>query len=158
MIPMLINMSNGVLVNVLDIMNKRLSRSFFLLITTIGNIILTIWWIQTWGMLGAAVATGICTLIGQDLLLNIYYNKVIKIRILYLFKETFRGILPSLVLATVLGFLSINWITNQYLQFVVGGMVFGLVMGVSMIAFGANSYEKQKILVLRNKYISRSHH
>lgn len=158
MIPMLINMSNGVLVNVLDIMNKRLSRSFFLLITTIGNIILTIWWIQTWGMLGAAVATGICTLIGQDLLLNIYYNKVIKIRILYLFKETFRGILPSLVLATVLGFLSINWITNQYLQFVVGGMVFGLVMGVSMIAFGANSYEKQKILVLKNKYISRSHH
>ena len=158
MIPMLINMSNGVLVNVLDIMNKRLSRSFFLLITTIGNIILTIWWIQTWGMLGAAVATGICTLIGQDLLLNIYYNNVIKIRILYLFKETFRGILPSLVLATVLGFLSINWITNQYLQFVVGGMVFGLVMGVSMIAFGANSYEKQKILVLRNKYISRSHH
>lgn len=158
MIPMLINMSNGVLVNVLDIMNKRLSRSFFLLITTIGNIILTIWWIQTWGMLGAAVATGICTLIGQDLLLNIYYNKVIKIRILYLFKETFRGILPSLILAAVLGFLSINWITNQYLQFVVGGMVFGLVMGVSMIAFGANSYEKQKILVLRNKYISRSHH
>ena len=147
MIPMLINMSNGVLVNVLDIMNKRLSRSFFLLITTIGNIILTIWWIQTWGMLGAAVATGICTLIGQDLLLNIYYNKVIKIRILYLFKETFRGILPSLVLATVLGFLSINWITNQYLQFVVGGMVFGLVMGVSMIAFGANSYEKQRILM-----------
>lgn len=153
MIPMLINMSNGVLVNVLDIMNKRLSRSFFLLITTIGNIILTIWWIQTWGMLGAAVATGICTLIGQDLLLNIYYNKVIKIRILYLFKETFRGILPSLVLATVLGFLSINWITNKYIQFIMGGIVFVLVMTISMIVFGANSYEKQKILALRNRYI-----
>lgn len=153
MIPMLINMSNGVLVNVLDIMNKRLSRSFFLLITTIGNIILTIWWIQTWGMLGAAVATGICTLIGQDLLLNIYYNKVIKIRILYLFKETFRGILPSLVLATVLGFLSINWITNKYIQFIMGGIVFVLVMAISMIVFGANSYEKQKILALRNRYI-----
>ena len=153
MIPMLINMSNGVLVNVLDIMNKRLSRSFFLLITTIGNIILTIWWIQTWGMLGAAVATGICTLIGQDLLLNIYYNKVIKIRILYLFKETFRGILPSLVLATVLGFLSINWITNKYIQFIMGGIVFVLVMAISMIVFGANSYEKQKILALRNRDI-----
>ena len=144
MIPMLINMSNGVLVNVLDIMNKRLSRSFFLLITTIANIILTIWWIQTWGMIGAAVATGICTLIGQDLLLNIYYSKVIKIRILYLFKETFRGILPSLVLATAFGFLSIHWITNQYIQFIVGGIIFLTVMAVSMITFGANIYEKQQ--------------
>lgn len=155
MIPMLINMSNGVLVNVLDIMNKRLSRSLFLLITTIGNIILTVWWIQDWGMIGAAVATGICTLIGQDLLLNIYYNKVIKIRILYLFKETFRGILPSLILATALGFLSINWITNQYLQLIAGGIVFVFVMVINMLIYGANSYEKGKILALINRYINR---
>ena len=151
MIPMLINMSNGVLVNVLDIMNKRLSRSIFLFITTVGNIILTIWWVQTWGMIGAAIATGICTLIGQDLLMNIYYNKVIKIRILYLFKETFRGILPSLVLAAALGVLSIYWIKNQYLQFVVGGVVFCLVMGISMIVFGTNEYERQRILLFKSK-------
>ena len=70
-----------------------------------------------------------------------------------MFKETFRGILPSLVLATVLGFLSINWITNKYIQFIMGGIVFVLVMAISMIVFGANSYEKQKILALRNRYI-----
>ena len=142
---MLINMSNGVLVNVLDVMNKRLGRSLFLLITTFGNILLTVWWIQTWGMIGAAVATAISTLIGQDILLNIYYYKVVNIRIVYLFKETFRGILPSLILATIFGFLSINWIANQYLQFVVGGIMFCLVMGINMFIFGANSYEKEKI-------------
>lgn len=153
--PMLINMSNGVLVNVLDVMNKRMSRSFFLLITTIGNIVLTIWWIKTWGMVGAAVATAICTLIGQDIFMNIYYDKVIKIRIMYLFKETFKGILPSLIISTVFGLISIIWIKNQYVQFVVGGIVFCLIMVVSMIKFGANSYEKQRILELKNKCINK---
>lgn len=151
MIPMLINMSNGVLVDVLDVMNKRLSRSIFLIITTIGNIILTIWWIQSWGMIGAAVATAICTFIGQDILLNIYYSKVIKIKVLYLFKETYKGILPSLVVATVIGFLSIHWISNEYIQFIIGGIVFCIIMLSCMVVVGANSYEKTRLLALKNK-------
>lgn len=151
MIPMLINMSNGVLVDVLDVMNKRLSRSLFLLITTIGNIILTVWWIQSWGMIGAAVATAICTFIGQDILLNIYYGKVIKIKVLYLFKETYKGILTSLVVATVLGCLSIHWISNEYIQFIVGGIIFCVTVLVCMVTYGANSYEKQRLEDLKNK-------
>lgn len=153
--PMLINMSNGVLVNVLDVMNKRMSRSLFLLITTVGNIVLTIWWIKTWGMVGAAVATAICTLIGQDLFMNIYYSKVIKIRIMYLFMETFKGILPSLVLSSILGLISIIWIKNKYIQFAVGGMVFCLIMVVCMINFGSNQYEKQQITKLKKKFINK---
>lgn len=151
MVPMLINMSNGVLVDVLDVMNKRLSRSIFLIITTIGNIILTVWWIQSWGMIGAAVATAICTFIGQDILLNIYYSKAIKIKVIYLFKETYKGILPSLVVATVIGYLSIHWIANEYIQFVIGGVVFCTIMLSCMVTFGANSYERQKLLALKIK-------
>lgn len=152
MVPMLINMSNGVLVNVLDIMNKRISRSLFLLITTLGNIILTIWWIKTWGMVGAAVATGICTFVGQDILMNIYYDKVIKINIIYLFRETFRGILPCLITASIISFLSIRWVANQYIQLFLGGLVFCVAMGILMLFFGANDVEKEKIVRLKNKF------
>lgn len=149
--PMLINMSNGVLVNVLDIMNKRMSRSIFLLVTTIGNIILTIWWIKSWGMVGAAVATAICTLVGQDLLMNIYYNNVIKIKILYLFGRTFRGILPCLLISTVVGMLAINWISSEYVQFILGAVLFCLTMVFGMMLFGANEIEKSKMKMIIKK-------
>lgn len=151
MVPMLINMSNGVLVDVLDVMNKRLSRSLFLLITTIGNIILTVYWIQSKGMIGAAAATALCTFIGQDVLLNIYYSKAIKIRIFYLFRETYRGILESLIVATVVGSLSCHFISNEYVQFIVGGIVFCLVMLICMVMFGANSFERYRLLAWKNR-------
>ena len=79
MIPMFINMSNGVIINVLDVMNKRLSRSFILLFTTAANIIMTIFFIDSWGMVGAAIATAIATVIGQIVIMNIYYKKKIGI-------------------------------------------------------------------------------
>lgn len=144
--PMLINMSNGVLVNVLDIMNKRMSRSLFLMLTTVVNIGLTVWWIQTWGMVGAAVATAISTLIGQDLLMNIYYDKIIKIRVLYLFRQTFRGVLPCLAASAAASFLLSFWIPNIYVKFVVGAVVFCGVMLAGMLTFGANENEKKLFL------------
>lgn len=52
MAPMLINMSNGVLINVLDAMDKRMFRSLALTITTIANIVLTVFWIDWLGMVG----------------------------------------------------------------------------------------------------------
>ena len=151
MVPMLINMSNGVLVNVLDILNKRIIRSLFLLITTLGNIILTVLWIKSWGMVGAAVATAICTFIGQDILLNIYYDRVINIKIGYLFRETMRGILFCLVTASIISYLAICRVSSQYVQFFLGGIVFCIAMITQMLGFGANEEEKKMIIALKNK-------
>ena len=81
MIPEFFNTINGVLINVLNYLNKRIIRSCALIITTISNIILTIFLIDIWGMFGAAVATCVCTIIGQVIIMNIYYMKNLKINI-----------------------------------------------------------------------------
>ena len=54
MVPMFVNMSNGIIVNVLDVLRKRHIRSICLEIAAVGNFLLTIWWIKYWGMIGAA--------------------------------------------------------------------------------------------------------
>ena len=155
MTAMIINMSNGVIVNVLDVLNKRIVRSVILLFTTIANILLTVFWIKSWGMVGAAAATGICTLIGQDIIMNIYYDKVIRIHVIYLFKKTFKGILPSLLLATVLGRLSIYLVPNSHVQLMLGGFVFCVIVMFCMTIFGANDFEKQKLESIKNKIIKK---
>lgn len=154
MIPMLVNMSNGIIVNVLDIMNKRLTRSLLLGVTTILNITLTVWWIKSWGIIGAAVATAISTILGQILLMNVYYIKVIKINTIILFKETFKGILPSFVFAMLVSRTMLMMFSFELLQFVIGGIVFVTLFVFCMYLFGANELEKNCIRKFLKKQIN----
>ena len=145
MAPMFINMSNGILVNVLDVYRKRHVRSVALLITTVSNIFLTVWWIDIWGMKGAALATALCTLMGQILIMNIYYQKVIKIKVLYLFAQAYKGILIWFVLACVVAVGTSFLIKNTIVSFFCGGVIFCVVSACGMLLFGLNSTEKEML-------------
>lgn len=143
-IPMFMNMFNAVVVNVIDVLRKRHVRSLILMITTTLNIILTIVGIQKIGMLGAALATGI-SLIGQTVLLNIYYQKKIGLSIRLLISESFKGILFCLLTASISAFLIQLILDNIYFRFFTGGILFVAVFCVSFIKFAANNTEKEKI-------------
>ena len=142
MVPMFINMCNGVIVNVLDVLSKRYVRSLCLLGTTAANIALTIWWIKVWGIVGAAVATAICTLIGQVLIMNIYYSRVLKIKIIYLFRKSFSGLLIWLIAAAAVSAPLTYVIKNLWLSFFVSAAVFLAVGSAGILLFGLNKAEK----------------
>lgn len=153
MIPMFINMSNGVLINVLDALNKRIVRSLILLITTVLNIIMTIIFINYYGIVGAAIATAIASLLGQVIVMNIYYKKSIKIDIFYMLKEAYRGILPFQILSMLISFYLSTVISNIYLSFLIGGVVYCLISFGGYYLFGTDINEKRwlKNLLRRHK-------
>ena len=142
MTPMYINMTNGILINVLDVLRKRHVRSLVLLISTALNIVLTIWWIRTWGIFGAAVATAISTILGQIIMMNMYYQRIIKINIINLFKKAYKGILPCLILSFIITLFASNGIHNSAISLIVGGVVFCFMFLIGMSMFGADAYEK----------------
>ena len=141
--PMFFNMFNGVVVNVLDVMRKRHIRSLIMMITTILNIILTIVSIGVIGMFGAALATGI-SLIGQTILLNIYYQKAIGLQIRILIKKSFKGFIPCIVLATIFALAIQQIVKETFLQLLVGGVSFVAIFAFMFFKFGANDDEKNK--------------
>ena len=142
MVPMYINMSNGILINVLDVYKKRHIRSLCLLGTTILNIILTVWWIATWDMIGAAVATAISTIIGQIIAMNIYYYRCLNINVLKLFSKSFKGILLCLFVSACISFALTLFIDNNLFAMLLCGLVFCILFFVLMWLFGANQQEK----------------
>ena len=145
MIPEFFNTINGVLINVLNYLNKRIIRSCALIITTISNIILTIFLIDIWGMFGAAVATCICTIIGQVIIMNIYYMKNLKINIPYMFRHALKGILIYQIIGAAAGFAAGYFIENTIISFLVSGFTFVIVFGIGYMAFGATEKERNKI-------------
>lgn len=145
MVPMFINMSNGVIVNVLDAMNKRIYRSNVLLLTTIANIILTVILIKNHGIVGAAFATAICTFVGQVVIMNIYYSKNIEISVMYLFKETYKGMLLYQIVASVVAYFVGQAINNVYLSFVASIVLYLLIFGVAFVVDKRNKNELKQI-------------
>ena len=151
MAPMYINMVNGVLINVLDALNKRMSRSAALIVTTAGNIILTIFWLDCWGVIGAAAATALCTLIGQVLIMNIYYDRVLRIPVLRLFLQAFKGILPIMLAGCLVAGILSSMISIPLLSLLVGGIVFVCIVFIGWYRWGSTPEEKSMVKRLINR-------
>lgn len=152
MFPMYINMTNGIMINVLDAMNKRMSRSIALMVTTIVNIVLTIFWIERFGVIGAASATALCTFLGPVLIMNIYYSKVIGVKVFHMFYNAYKGILIYQALGALVGYLLGTLISNVYLSFLVGGAAFVLIAFGGYLLFGKSEEEKKLFLGFLNRF------
>ena len=153
--PMFINMTIGIVVNVLDALNKRLTRSLILLISTGTNVLLTILLIKNMGIIGAAVSTGACMMF-QVLLLCIYYCKKIKINAFYLFYKAYKGILIYQILGAGIGFISGRFIPNVYLSFLVSGVVYVAIAFSGFLLFGKNAEEKAIINKVLCKFLKKT--
>lgn len=151
MVPMFINMANGILINVLDALGKRLYRSNILMFTTVANIFLTVLWIKKHGIVGAALATAICTFIGQVIVMNIYYKKKIGIPVIYMFAKSFKGILIYQIIGAVAGYFAGQLIQNVYLSFIAAISVFLFISLFGFLFLGTNNLEKQRIIEIKKK-------
>ncbi|MBQ9761477.1 MAG: oligosaccharide flippase family protein [Oscillospiraceae bacterium] len=122
-----LNMITGVLVNVLDALNKRMFRSLLILVTTLLNVVLTIWWLPGYGIVGAALATAICTAIGQVVIMGAYYTAKLKIRILDLYWQSFKSIIIHQLIAMAAAFAVSSQICSALAALVIGMCVYMVV-------------------------------
>lgn len=151
-VPMFINMTIGMVINVLDAMNKRLSRSVVLMVSTIVNIALTVLLINRMGVIGAAFSTGFSMLL-QVVLLCVYYSKVIKIKVFYLFYKAYKGILLYQIIGAVVGYLVGQTISNVYVSFIMSGTVYIIIAFGGFLLFGKNNKEKNAVINVIRKFV-----
>ena len=145
MSAMYVSMATGVLMNVLDAMNKRMSRSIVLLVTTALNVVLTSIWLDKFGVIGAAAATAVCTFLGEVIIMDIYYAKAIKIKLFYMYRKTFKGILLFQLIGAAVAFTVGHFITNVYLSFLASGVIYVVISFGSFVLIGKNEVEKNMI-------------
>ena len=147
-IPSFLSLSNSVVLNVLDVKNKRIIRSYILMITTALNILMTIWGIKQFGIIAAAAATGISTIL-QVLILNVYYQRAINIKVMYLFRNIFKGILLYQILGAFSGYFVGQLISNIYVSFLAAGVTYVIISLGGFLLFGTSEEER----AILNRYI-----
>lgn len=144
-IPALIPLIQNIGIEMQRALNKHQFRSIIYLIMAIGNIGISIPLASKWGAIGAAMGTAFSLLIGNGLIMNMFYHKVLHIDMKYFWKEiarTWRGFLIPTMLAVVI--MRCVVFTNIII-FLIYVFIFTVVYCVSILIFSCNEEEKSLI-------------
>lgn len=139
---------------ILDAMLKKMARSIILIITALLNFIMTIILVKHYGYMGAAIGTAISIIIGNLIMLNLYYEKTIKVNMLKIYKNIFKGILSSSILAASCTLLFASFVGNTFMDFMLKTILFVFTYGACLMLFGLNNKEKQYVKKLIKKSIN----
>lgn len=145
MIPNMIPLVQSVCLSIIVAQNKHKFRSIVYLGIAITNVIGTWLLIQRLGVVGAALMTGISLVFGQGLVMNWYYQKVIKLDMFGFWKK----MIPIYTLSLVMVILTV--IISKFINFynlanlLLGIIIYTVVYCIVNYFFIMNSYEKNTI-------------
>lgn len=142
LIPAIVSLIQGMGGVILQAKNMQKFKTIISLITAIFNVILSVVFVQWWGALGCALASGISFTIGKIVIINYYYWKHINIDILNFWR--------NIILMSFPLFLSIIYggTINKFIPADMWIFLFFKILGFSCIYLlliwfiGMNRYEK----------------
>jgi O-antigen/teichoic acid export membrane protein len=109
MVPNCIPLVQSVANSILQAKNMHSVRAKSYLVIAIINILSTLLLVQKYGIIGAAIPTGVAYLLGQGLIMNWYYWKKVGLNILKFWKNLLPIFMVSIALC-VLTLISTQWI------------------------------------------------
>jgi O-antigen/teichoic acid export membrane protein len=154
-IPVTVPLIQNIGIEIQKAKNMHKFRSIIYLLIAIGNVLLSIPLTRVYGEIGAAMGTGISMLLGNGIIMNIYYHKEIGIDIKYFWIEILKFI-PALVIPIMVGIIINLFVDiNQLIIFFICIIIYLFVFSISMWVFGMNESEKDLIVIPVNKFIRR---
>lgn len=145
MIPMTIPLIQNIGLSILQAKNLYKYRTIIFFGIAILNVALSIQLTKLYSGVGAAIGTAISLLLGQGIILNIYYHKKVGINMIEFWKNILKMSVP--VLITVLFGICLNYMINSssIIVLFVKIMLYTIIYAILMWKFGMNQYEKNLI-------------
>jgi O-antigen/teichoic acid export membrane protein len=120
-----------------------------ILVTAVLNVILTFVWLPRYGIIGAAVATMLCTVLGQVILMGIYYTAHLKIRLLDLYWQAFKSIIVYQIAAMAVAMVVCMRFSSALLSLLIGTGTYMLVFGILYLTLSADGRKYFHIFMKR---------
>lgn len=147
MIPLCVPLIQNVGIGIVTAQNRHQFRSIVYFIIAVVNVTCTYFAIPRWGGFGAAFCSGVSYIVGQGIIMNIYYYKVTGINIPLFWKNILKmSVFP--ILLTIVGFFLVKYITiDNWFVFLALVALYSGVYALVMDLFSMNQYEKDIIRV-----------
>lgn len=136
--------------------NKVKLQAIIYIITGVFNVGLSLVLSRQFGALGASISICIAYLLRSTLLV-VAHVKVLHLNMKRFFKESYLKITPHLLIMLGIGLCLeyFNPMSAGLLRFIINGIVFVTVFGVSMMLFCMNSYEKQLVVKTMSSFFKK---
>lgn len=147
LVPLCIPLIQNTGLSIVIAQNKHSFRSKTYLIIALVNVLSTYWIVPYYGEIGAALCSGISYIIGQGIIMNIYYYKIIGLDIIRFWKNIAKmSIIP--IILTFLG-TYFNWIyeIRNWQSFFFFVLVYIMMYCCMSYKFTLNNYEKEMIVL-----------
>ena len=160
MIPVTLPIIQNTGLNMLYAMNKHQFRSSVYAVIAATNVVLTFWWVENFGIIGAAAATCLAYIVGHVFIMNWFYHKRIGIDIPLFWKNILKMSPVMFVMGTVWWFLLDVIAVDSLLIFLVLAVIYSVMYFLLAYRFMMNAYERNLILapmvsVLRKLHLIR---
>lgn len=151
MVPSLFELCVNVCLSILRAKNKLVFRTTILFASTILNAIVTILAVKYWSYIGAAFGTAASFIVGSLIVMNLYYCKELHLPMLRIYREITKGIWFCLAIAGGALFLVSRYVKGGWGSVIINIVVFCIVYGAMLFAFGLTPQEKNDIPFIRKK-------
>ena len=148
MVPLAVPLIQSIAFSVISAQNKLKFRT---IVYAVLNVIVTILAMPKFGIIGAAACTAVAFIVGNGILMNWYYWKVIKLDIIGFWKNIIRiSIAP--VIMVVVGTVALQVITVKNLWMVlILGVMYVVLFGIASWILEMNDYEKSLVTGMFHK-------
>lgn len=138
-IPLIQNMG----ITILQARNQMRFRSLLYIVLAFIALVFEIIFAKMWGGIGCALAVSIALLIGQGLIMNIYYQRVQHLNILKFWKEIIKmDLIPFLLTAVALYVTRYVVNIDGWQMLGLGVITYSILYVTLLIPFSMNSYER----------------
>ena len=155
MIPVTVPLIQNTGINILYALNKHQFRSIIYACIAVVNVVLTFWWVEKYGIIGAAMATCLAYIVGNILIINWYYYKKIGIDIPLFWKNILRMCPIMFVMGIIAWFALDALIINNWLIFFATAAIYTAIYFALSYYFMMNQYERNIIIVPLKKVLRK---
>lgn len=141
MVPLTVPLIQNVGISILQAKNLHAFRSVMYLVISLVNLGISVIFTKQIGIVGAVIGTSISLIIGNIIIINIYYKKRVGLNVSRFFKEVL-VLLPGMVLSVAIGLAFMYLPVGGWLGLAVKGILFSAVFAGLLWKIGLNSYEK----------------
>lgn len=156
MIPVTVPLIQNSGVSILQAKNKHKYRTGLFLLIAIINVCISIPLAKLYAGIGTAIGTALSLILGQIIIMNIYYYKKIHINIPKFWKEIFNMTIPLIVPVIIGILLNKVIIENSYLLLFVKITIYTCIYGLVVYRMSMNNYEKEMFMKLVKKISSKT--
>lgn len=155
MIPVTVPLIQNIGLSILQAKNKYKYRTIIFLGIAILNVALSIPLAKSFGGVGSAIGTSISLILGQIIILNIYYHKVIHINMIEFWKNILKMSIPVLLAFGFCFIINCFIPAKGIIMIAIEGIIYVAIYAGLMWIMGMNSYEKNLITKPINKILAK---